>query len=326
MKSISIIGLCLTILGAPQSVFGDLIPPTSKSLGQRLKPSSLDWQSTDTWPSTTLVYRCGPRPLPAALGDLSELAASHGMTPVAALPEFLGKMGTGAYAYELQDFTSPRSLYYQPLTGSFLLTIDSSAGFSTFEERFQENWPKLPCEEEAYALALARFGEFGLNKEDFFQQKDGRIYTTKSHHALDWFDPEKNARRHENTTISLKFYRRVGELRVGSSSEAGCAIFQYGPRHALMAVDWRLREAYPYKEYVLMDESGLRQAVLTGKGFSGKSSADAQAWVVEKVELLAHEGGQEDQTHFYPLFSLTCRIKGSESEKTFKVSVPALVD
>jgi hypothetical protein len=299
-------------------------PPAESALGKKtaIQVENIEWAAAAELPDKAMLYTAAPRPLD--LRFVEALAQEYGIPKSKSIPEDMGPLGPGAASYEDYSQNAPRALYYQPATGTFVLGLDASGGFSTFAERGNDDWPGLPSPDEAYGMALALFPKVGLKPEEFSAGEAGRLYYTVSNKFLGWFDAKRNARRREPTTITLKFYRKIGDNRVASSGQGGCALFEFGPHKRLMSVEWRMRQAIPLEEVSLKGKSEVLSDIKGGRSYSEHDAIVGEALTVKSVELRPHEGNVQADAVFYPLYEVIAVLKRPDASQEVKLIVPAV--
>ena len=323
MKTVPFLALLLSALLQP-SCSAAYAPPAESALGRKtaIQVDKVEWAAAAALPDKVLLYKAAPRPLD--LGFVEAIAQEYGIPKSKSIPEDMGPLGPGVASYEDYNQNAPKALYYQPATGTFVLGLDASGGFSTFSERVNDDWPGLPSPGEAYEMALALFPKVGLRPEEFSAGEASRLYYTVSNKFLGWFDAKRNARRREPTTITLKFYRKIGENRVASSGQGGCALFEFGPRKKLMSVEWRLRQAVPLEEVSLKGKNEVLSDLKGGRAYSEHDSLVGEALTVKSVQLRPHEGSGQADAIFYPLYEVIAALKKPETSQEVKLIVPAV--
>jgi hypothetical protein len=314
----------LSLILLQQSCRAGYEPPPISEVGSNIsvQVGRIEWAVKDTIPESLQLYRTAPRPLD--LGFIEALAQKHNIPKSKTIPEDIGPLGEGVASYEDYDQNAPKALYYQPMTGTFILSVDSSGGFSTFAERVNDNWPGLPTADEAYDLALALFPEMGLDPADFFKDGKGRLEFTVSNNFLGWLDAKTDKRRREPTTITLKFYRQIGEHRIASSGQGGCALFEFGPHKKLMSVEWRLHKAEPSGTEDLKSSEMIIADIQAGKAFGRGGSLAGETLTITDIAIRPFEGSAKGQAIFYPFYELTGTLTPSEDGKAVSLWLPAL--
>jgi hypothetical protein len=299
-------------------------PPLVEALGHvvEAKVGRIEWAVADALPEKIMLFKPGPRLLD--LGFVEALAREHGIPKSKTIPEDMGPLSPGAASYEDYNEKAPKALYYQPASGTFILGLDPSGGFSTFAERVNDDWPGLPNAEEAYDMALALFPKVGLKAEDFAADSSGRLVYTVSNKFLGWLDAKQDRRRREPTTITLKFYRKIGGHRVASSGQGGCALFEFGPHKKLMSVEWRMHSAEPLGEVRLKGSKAILADIKKGRSYGSKAELNGDVLTIKRVEIRPHEGRRAGQEVFYPLYEASGTLtKGAESAEV-SLLIPAL--